>query len=79
MRLFSNLFRIKTYKELDVILIGRSKFIFKKLENLKSIQVLIDYAKVNNYLVFLVDYITDIYMFDEEVFNLAEGFLIIYK
>ena len=79
MRLFINLFRIKTYKELDVIFIGRSKFIFSKLENLKSIQVLIDYAKVNNYLIFIVDYITDIYMYDEEVFNLGDGFLIIYK
>jgi hypothetical protein len=79
MRLFSNLFRIKTYKELDVIFIGQSKFIFTKLENLKSIQVLIDYAKVNNYLIFIVDYITDIYMYDEEVFNLGDGFVIIYK
>lgn len=79
MRNFTNLFKMKYYPVLDVIMIGNSKFIFTSLLNMKKVKPLLRYANLKNYIVFIVDIISDIYMFDEEIFNLSDGFIIFLK
>lgn len=79
MRNFTNLFKMKCYPVLDVIMIGNSKFIFTSLLNMKKVKPLLRYANLKNYIVFIVDNISDIYMFDEEIFNLSDGFIIFLK
>lgn len=79
MRNFTNLFKMKYYPALDIIMIGNSKFIFTSLLNMKKVKPLLRYANLKNYIVFIVDNISDIYMFDEEIFNLSDGFIIFLK
>ena len=79
MRSFKNLFIIKTYQPFDVIRIGTTKFIFLKCTNIKEYLAVASLAKSMNYLILIVQYIDDIYMFDENLFDLARGFIIIYK
>ncbi len=79
MRGFKDLFRIKKSEYLEVIKIGNSKFIFEKDTNILKIKALINYAKVKNYIVLYLDNINDIYMINEEIFNLSNGFIIFYK
>lgn len=79
MRGFKDLFRIKKSEYLEVIKIGNSKFIFEKDTNILKIKALINYAKVKNYIVLYLDNLNDIYMINEEIFNLSNGFIIFYK
>lgn len=79
MRGFKDLFRIKKSEYLEVIKIGNSKFIFEKDTNILKIKALINYAKVKNYIVLYLDNVNDIYMINEEIFNLSNGFIIFYK
>ena len=79
MRGFKDLFRIKKSEYLEVIKIGNSKFIFEKDTNILKIKALINYAKVKNYIVLYLDNVIDIYMINEEIFNLSNGFIIFYK
>ena len=79
MRGFKDLFRIKKSEYLEVIKIGNSKFIFEKDTNILKIKALINYAKVKNYIVLYLDNINDIYMINEDIFNLSNGFIIFYN
>lgn len=79
MRGFKDLFKIKKSEYLEVIKIGNSNFIFEKDTNILKIKALINYAKVKNYIVLYLDNVNDIYMINEEIFNLSNGFIIFYK
>lgn len=79
MRGFKDLFRFTKSEYLEVIKIGNSKFIFEKDTNILKIKALINYAKVKNYIVLYLDNVNDIYMINEEIFNLSNGFIIFYK
>lgn len=79
MRGFKDLFKITKSEYLEVIMIGNSKFIFEKDTNILKIKALINYAKVKNYIVLYLDNVNDIYMINEEIFNLSNGFIIFYK
>jgi len=79
MRGFKDLFKIKKSEYLEVIKIGNSKFILEKDTNILKIKALINYAKVKNYIVLYLDNVNDIYMINEEIFNLSNGFIIFYK
>lgn len=79
MRGFKDLFKITKNEYLEVIKIGNSKFIFEKDTNILKIKALINYAKVKNYIVLYLENVNDIYMINEEIFNLSNGFIIFYK
>ncbi len=79
MRTFTNLFKIKNYSEIEVILIGMTKLILTKIPCIKTLTALLTYAKHMNYIVLIVDQLSDIYMYDEEIFNLSNGFIIFFK
>jgi hypothetical protein len=79
LRTFVNLFRIKKYQSIEILWIGNSKFIFLKMPKVKLFKSLVTYANYFNYIILIVDSISDIYIFNEEMFNLSDGFIIFYK
>ncbi len=77
MRSFQNLFSFKKTYYLDIIRIGYDLIIITEYDNLKQIKPLIDYVKIKNGLIFLVNKIKEIYDIESLVFETNQIFLFI--
>ncbi len=77
MRSFQNLFSFKKTYYLDIIRIGYDLIIITEYDNLKQIKPLIDYVKIKDGLIFLVNKIKEIYDIESLVFETNQIFLFI--
>ncbi len=77
MRSFQNLFSFKKTYYLDIIRIGYDLIIITEYDNFKQIKPLIDYVKIKNGLIFLVNKIKEIYDIESLVFETNQIFLFI--